>query len=116
MTTIFYILLFVTAHCCGFGGMNNTIVTDGTWYGMQDCHESCSVKMEIANEKAINEIVAERNEGISRLHGPDLIYKVTLENGVFTQREIRIVPIKRIVEETVKQQREVIEGWKVEEK
>jgi hypothetical protein len=70
--------------------------------------------MEIVDEKVINEIVAERNEGISRLNGPDKIIKVTLENGVFTQKEIRIVPIKRTVEETIKQKREIIEGWKVE--
>ena len=115
MTTIFYILLFVTANCTG-GVQSWTLdnrSNDTNLIYEQSC-TTCPVEMKIVDQKAIDEMVSQRNKGYITVSEPTKIYKVTLENGVFTQKEIRIVPIKRTIEETIKQKREVIEGWKVE--
>ncbi len=119
MNLIFYILIYLTVDCWNPCML---LTTDLYQQGLQSCQSICSNssvhEMKIVND--INALLEYKNNtlGSKGLYvyqkEPNHIYKVTVENGKFSQKEVKIVPIIKKTKFTVEQEKETIEGYKVE--
>jgi hypothetical protein len=125
MQTIFYILIYLTVNCGNpfmitnepVGSANHTY-REQSLSGFQfQCDKPSQVEMVV--EKDLDFMVKSQNcyikkECQSALKLPDKIYKVTLKHGEFIYKEVKIVPVIKKTKIQIEQEKEVIEGYKIE--
>ncbi len=120
MNLVFYILIYLTAPCWNNCMLYTLPTSDMTTIGggCYQCAKISSAEMKVVD--SINDILERKNKALRikplfiDYRDPDHIYKVTVENGKFSQKEIKIVPVIKKTKFTIEQEKETIEGYKVE--
>ncbi len=122
MNLVFYILIYLTAPCwnnCQVYLLPTYDVPIGGTYNCHQCAPLSSVEMKIVD--SIEDILAYHNKKVESSFNwidakkePNKIYRVTVENGKFSQKEIKIVPVIKKTKIVIEQEKETIEGYKIE--
>ncbi len=114
MNTIFYILIYITA-VCPFT-LGNTLTLENSWRGGEYKTSCYSSDVQVKVVDSIDELLANKNASITANFypkDPDKIIKVTLKDGKYIQKEVKIVPITKRIKRTIEQEQEVIEGYEI---
>ncbi len=123
MNFVFYILIYLTDPCWNNCAVYTLLPTSETIRsGEYSCHQCAPVSS--ANMKivtSIDDILAYHNSKVKATmfmidpkKEPDKIYKVVLTDGQFITKELKIVPVIKKTKITIEQEKEIIEGYKVE--
>ncbi len=126
MNLVFYILIYLTVNCWNpyviinepMGSANQTYRDQSISGFRLECDKPSQVDMKIVDN--IDDILEYKNKTLNSKgwyvfqKEPNHIYKVTVQDGKFSQKEVRIVPVIKKTKVTIEQERETIEGYRVE--
>ncbi len=110
MQIVFYILLYIGSVC-------PSLVSYSNGFYNSSCSQS-GVEMKIAD--SLDSLLAYKNargQDVWRLtqKEPDKIYRITMQDGkVVSEKEVKIVPVIKKIKTMIEQEKEVIEGYRIE--
>ena len=119
METIFYILIYLTAVCYpsydSITLTSNDAIFNNNLY-QQQCDKS-EANVQIVN--SIDNIIEYKNKSLGQIayiyeKEPDKIIKVTVKDGVISQKEVRIVPVRQTTKKMVEQEETKIIKYQIE--